>query len=141
MSVHVGWPDLSNSRRRSLCDFIGEVKSRIASLDLLEICLKEMGKTLPQDTMSEHEKLYQQILQSAELQFPEIRIDRDGNVNSNLQRSNQSLCRGLRHVDDALAMAIGCHRSELLHYYQSGNLPWSLAKSGNGVRASEQLAK
>jgi hypothetical protein len=127
MSVHVGWPDLSDARRRSLCVIIDELKASMRNLDLLEACLIEQGKTLPDSLMTIHAARYQEILDLTELQFPEIRIERDVESHG-LQRTNQGLRRGMALVDQSLARAIGCTVSELMHFYRHGTLLGSLAK-------------
>jgi hypothetical protein len=138
MSVHVGWPDLSAARRRSLCVILDELKASVRDLDLLEACLIEQGKTLPESVMTIHAQRYREIIELTELQFPEIRIERCVE-SSGLQRSNQGLRRGMALVDQSLAKAIGCTVSELMHFYQHGTLMGSLAKPAESQ--AKQVAK
>jgi hypothetical protein len=131
MSVHVGWPDLSESRRRSLCDLISDLTSRIEGLDLLEMTLKELGRKLPDDVMIHHAAQYAAIKSLAELQFPEIRLERDGDAHFSLVRDNQQLRREITRIDRWLANAIACTIGELQHFYKHGTLIGTLAKEAD----------
>ena len=127
MSVHVGWPDLSDARRRSLCVIIDELKASTSDLDLLEACLLEQGKKIPENTMAIATARYNEIARLAELQFPEIRLMEGAEASCGLVRTNQELRRAMSIVDKKLSLDLGCTVSELMHFYRHKTLMGSLA--------------
>lgn len=126
MAIHVGWPDLSNARRRSLCNLIDKLKDRVQYVKELEEILGSCHP-LSVDAVSEAISGYDQVRNLAELQFPEIRCNLD-EVKPTFATSNATLHRHIKDVDNRFSLQIGCSAPELRHFYDTGSTSGTLAK-------------
>lgn len=123
MSIHDGFPALSSGRRASLTDLIADTKRRRKLAERLVYLAGETAAVARPTESSlraaaTNVRQYDTLIEQAELQFPECRIDRENELESfrwgpGMAATNADLKRSRKLIEDNLAICLGVNRKRL----------------------------